>query len=164
MSRNINKNKINKKRVYLDADQPVNKRVEDLLSIMTLEEKIAQLGSVWIYEILENKKFSSRKADTLLRNGIGQITRLGGASNFDPDESAVTANKIQKYLKENTRLGIPAIIHEESCSGYMAKGATCFPQIIGVSSTGNQNLLKKWECYKEANEGSRCAPGSCTGS
>ncbi|MDY0027941.1 MAG: glycoside hydrolase family 3 N-terminal domain-containing protein, partial [Candidatus Humimicrobiaceae bacterium] len=143
MSRNINKNKINKKRVYLDADQPVNKRVEDLLSIMTLEEKIAQLGSVWIYEILENKKFSSRKADTLLRNGIGQITRLGGASNFDPDESAVTANKIQKYLKENTRLGIPAIIHEESCSGYMAKGATCFPQIIGVSSTWEPELVKE---------------------
>ena len=93
---------------------------------MTLDEKIAQLGSLWVYEILDNQDFSSKKADTLFKYGIGQITRLAGASNFSPDESARTANRIQKYLVTNTRLGIPAIIHEESCSGYMAKGATCF--------------------------------------
>ena len=130
-------------RTYLDKDKPVSKRVKSLLSLMNLDEKIAQLGSLWIYEILEKKEFSEKKADTLMKSGIGQITRLGGASNFSPEESARTANRIQKYLLEKTRLGIPAIIHEESCSGYMAKGATCFPQIIGVASTWEPDLVEK---------------------
>jgi beta-glucosidase len=130
-------------KVYLDKDKPVSERVETLLSLMSLDEKIAQLGSLWIYEVLDKKEFSEKKADTLMKNGIGQITRLGGASNFSPSESARTANRIQKYLLEKTRLGIPAIIHEESCSGYMAKGATCFPQIIGVASTWETDLVEK---------------------
>jgi beta-glucosidase len=134
------------KKDYLDKNKPVNKRVETLLSLMTLEEKIAQLGSVWIYEILDNKIFSRIKADLLFKHGIGQITRLGGASNFNPDESARTANEIQKYIMTNTRLGIPAIIHEESCSGYMARGATCFPQIIGVASTWDPELVNNMGC------------------
>ena len=50
-----------------------------------------------------------------------------------PEEGARVANQIQKYLIENTRLGIPALVHEECCSGYMARNATCFPQIIGIA-------------------------------
>ncbi len=140
---NKNKGKINKNKIYLDTNQPVNKRVESLLSLMTLDEKIAQKGSIWIYEILDGKRFSDKKAATLMKNGMGQITRLGGASNFDPSVSARIANQIQKYLITNTRLGIPAIIHEEACSGYMAKGATCFPQTIGVASTWDPGLPEK---------------------
>ncbi|MCD4669112.1 MAG: glycoside hydrolase family 3 C-terminal domain-containing protein [Actinomycetia bacterium] len=128
---------------YLDPDQPVNKRVSNLLSLMTLEEKIAQLSGIWVYEILKEKQFSDNKADTLMGQGIGQITRLGGASNSDPQVSAETANQIQKYLITNTRLGIPAIIHEESCTGYMAKRATCFPQTIGVASTWDPEPAEK---------------------
>jgi len=110
---------------------------------MTFDEKIAQINSIWVYEILEGKKFSTSKAGVLLGNGMGQITRLGGASNFDPTDSASMANNIQKYLVENTRLGIPAIIHEESCSGYMAREATCFPQTIGVASTWDPELVEE---------------------
>jgi beta-glucosidase len=131
------------KKSYLDANQPVKKRVKNLLSLMTLDEKIAQLSGIWVYEILEGKQFSDNKANALMGNGIGQITRLGGASNFDPPVSARTANQIQKYLVANTRLGIPAIIHEESCSGYMAKGATCFPQTIGMASTWDPGLAEE---------------------
>ncbi len=131
------------KKSYLDANQPVKKRVENLLSLMTLDEKIAQLSGIWVYEILERKQFSNNRANALMSNGIGQITRLGGASNFDPPVSARTANQIQKYLVANTRLGIPAIIHEESCSGYMAKGATCFSQTIGVASTWDPELVNE---------------------
>ncbi len=131
------------KESYLDESQIVDKRVENLLSLMTLDEKIAQMSGIWVYEILEGKQFSSHKADLLMGHGIGQITRLGGASNFDPKISAGVANKIQKYLSEDTRLGIPAIIHEESCSGYMARGATCFSQTIGVASTWDPELVEK---------------------
>lgn len=135
--------KDNNKIKFLDLSKNSDTRVENLLSKMTLDEKIAQLSSIWVYEVLEGKQFSSDKANVAMKDGIGQITRLGGASNFDPPESARTANQIQKYLVKNTRLGIPAIIHDESCSGYMAKGATCFPQIIGVSSTWEPKLVKE---------------------
>jgi beta-glucosidase len=121
----------------------VEERVEDLLSRMTIEEKVAQLSAIWVYELFENMAFSEDKAKKVMENGIGQITRVGGASNLSPVESAKMANRIQKYLVENTRLGIPAIIHEETCSGYMAKGATCFPQTIGVASTWEPELVKE---------------------
>ncbi len=128
--------------LYKDKNQPIKKRVEDLLSRMTLDEKIAQLSAVWVYEVLDDTKFSPDKAASKIGHGIGQITRIAGASNLDSESCARIANEIQKYLVENTRLGIPAIVHEESCSGFMAKGATCFPQTIGVASTWNPELAK----------------------
>ena len=127
--------------VYKDASRSVHERVDDLLSRMTLEEKIAQLGSYWVYELLTSNTFDTAKAQTLMSKGVGQITRVGGASNVRPAESAALTNQIQKYLIETTRLGIPAVIHEECCSGYMARGATVFPQAIGVSSTWEPTLV-----------------------
>jgi len=129
--------------LYCNKNQSIEKRIEDLMSRMTLDEKIAQLGSCWIYELLAEKGLSPEKADSKMKNGIGQITRIGGASNLNPEDAAKVANEIQKYLMDNTRLGIPALIHEESCSGYMARGATCFPQTIGVGSTFSPELAKK---------------------
>ncbi|HVO70068.1 MAG TPA: glycoside hydrolase family 3 N-terminal domain-containing protein [Aggregatilineaceae bacterium] len=110
---------------------------------MTLEEKIAQLGSCWVYELLDGMAFAPEKAQKLLHNGLGQITRIGGASSLRPAESAALANEVQKFLIENTRLGIPAVVHEECCSGYMAHSATCFPQIIGTASTWEPDLVEQ---------------------
>jgi beta-glucosidase len=127
---------------YKDASKPVDERVNDLLSRMTVEEKLAQLGSAWVYELFSGKTFSEEKAKALLSNGIGHITRIAGASNASPQDSAKLANTIQRYLLDNTRLGIPAVVHEETCSGYMAMGATCFPQIIGLASTWEPDLVE----------------------
>ncbi|MEZ4768634.1 MAG: glycoside hydrolase family 3 N-terminal domain-containing protein [Caldilineales bacterium] len=121
--------------LYRDATQPVEARVADLLSRMTLAEKLAQLGSAWIYELDDPEA-----ANRLLGNGIGQITRIGGASNLKPAESAAAANAIQRFLVGETRLGIPAMVHEECCAGYMARDATVFPQIIGLASTWQPEL------------------------
>jgi beta-glucosidase len=110
---------------------------------MMLDEKLAQLGSLWIYELFEGESYSEVKARDRLANGIGQITRIGGASSVSPTESAELANTIQRFLIEHTRLGIPAMVHEESCSGYMAKGVTAFPQIIGVASTWDADLVER---------------------
>ena len=71
----------------------------------------------------------------LLAHGIGHITRIGGASSLRAAGAADLANQIQRHLVEHTRLGIPAIVHEEICSGLMAREATIFPQAIGVAST-----------------------------
>lgn len=127
---------------YQNPSLPVEERVADLLSRMTLDEKIAQLGSIWVFQVLEDMKFSPTKAQKLFSQGLGQVTRIGGASSLDPTAGAELANTIQKYLLENTRLGIPAMVHEECCSGYMARNATCFPQIIGVASTWEPELVK----------------------
>jgi beta-glucosidase len=130
-------------RAYLaDGTRSVDDRVAYLLEQMTLDEKIGQLGSYWVYEILSGTIFAPEKARKLLSQGIGHITRKGGASNVEPTESAILANSIQKFLIENTRLGIPAVIHEECCSGYMARGATVFPQAIGVASTWEPELVQ----------------------
>ncbi|MCB0213380.1 MAG: glycoside hydrolase family 3 protein, partial [Anaerolineae bacterium] len=127
---------------YRDATQPVEARVADLLACMTLDEKLAQLGSAWVFELLTSMEFDPAKAANRMTNGIGQITRIGGASSLDPTAGAELANNIQKYLVEHTRLGIPAIVHEECCSGYMARDATCFPQTIGVASTWEPDLTE----------------------
>lgn len=130
-------------REYLtDAAASVDDRVSHLLEHMTLDEKLAQLGSYWVYQFLDGTSFSQAKAETLIQQGVGHITRLGGASNLHPRQTAALANAIQRYLVENTRLGIPAVIHEECCSGYMAHSATVFPQAIGVASTWDAGLVE----------------------
>src|SRR5215212_6851578 len=128
--------------IYGDATRPIPERVQDLLDRMTLDEKLAQLGSAWVYELLDDSAFAPEKAHALMAHGIGQITRIGGASSVRPADSARLANAIQTFLREQTRLGIPAIVHEEACSGYMARSATCFPQIIGLASTWEPDLAE----------------------
>lgn len=125
---------------YQNPKLSINERVENLLSLMTLEEKIAQIGSYWIYELLDNQSFDRAKAEQKLAQGIGQITRLAGASSLDPIGCAKLGNELQRFLVEQTRLGIPALIHEECCSGYTARNATAFPQIIGLASTWQPEL------------------------
>ncbi|MFW5980841.1 MAG: glycoside hydrolase family 3 N-terminal domain-containing protein, partial [Halanaerobiaceae bacterium] len=71
------------------------------------------------------------------------ITRIAGASALEPSRAAEAANKVQKFLVENTRLGIPAMIHEECLSGYMGKGGTTYPQSIGMGSTWDPDLMQE---------------------
>ncbi|HVM72133.1 MAG TPA: glycoside hydrolase family 3 N-terminal domain-containing protein [Anaerolineales bacterium] len=128
---------------YPDATLPVSRRVADLLDRMTLDEKLAQLSAYWMRDLLEDShRLSSSKLKRLLALGIGQITRAGGSSVFGPVESARTTNTIQHYLVNETRLGIPAIVHEECCAGYMALGGTMFPQMIGLASTFQPELAQ----------------------
>ncbi|MBO3799930.1 MAG: glycoside hydrolase family 3 C-terminal domain-containing protein [Candidatus Brockarchaeota archaeon] len=129
------------KPVYLDSSAPVDLRVKDLLRRMTLEEKIAQLQSLWLRiggEALTEDKFKE-----LAGKGIGEITRVSGALGVKPGEGARIVNEIQKFLVEETRLGIPAIIHEECLTGFLAMGATAFPQAIGLASTWNPELIEQ---------------------
>src|SRR5262245_45021588 len=98
---------------YRDPSLPIDARVADLLARMTRAEKIAQLGSFWAFEVVRESGLDAARLAELAGDGIGQITRLAGSTNLRPVEVAVTANAIQDYLVEETRLGIPAIIHEE---------------------------------------------------
>ena len=115
--------------------QDIKKKVQAIVSQMTVEEKMAQLGAYWVYELQTKGKLDHDKISQKLANGIGQITRNAGACNLMPLETARSANRLQKFLKEETRLGIPAFIHEECCVGLMSAGSSVFPQIIGLAST-----------------------------
>lgn len=119
------------------------KKVGDLLAQMTLEEKLAQIGSYWVYELQTKGALDQEKVAAKLKHGIGQITRNAGACNLDPLATARSANALQRFLVEKTRLGIPAIIHEECCVGLMSAGSTVFPQIIGLASTFNPHLAEQ---------------------
>jgi len=129
--------------VYRDGAKSTDARVKDLLSKMTLDEKIAQIGAVYSNEIIEAGKFSPEKAEGLIKNGIGQISRPAAATGLPLRDAVVFVNEIQRFLAEKTRLGIPAIMHEECLNGFMAKEAPIFPQIIGLASTWEPELVGK---------------------
>jgi beta-xylosidase len=128
--------------LYRDPNQSVDARVRDLLARMTVDEKLAQLAGVWATALVEDRRFSEAKAVEALRNGAGHLTRVAGSTGLLPGESAELANACQRWLIEKTRLGVPAIIHEESCAGYAAAAATMFPQAIGLSATWEPELIE----------------------
>jgi len=136
---------------YKNPDIPVDQRVADLLKRMTLEEKVAQTLSVWWEKsefMTPEGEFIPTKADRLLKNGIGHIARPGEINvkdkpNLNPKQQVLFANELQRYFIENTRLGIPAIFHEEALHGQQASGATSFPQAIALAGTWDIDLIEE---------------------
>jgi len=130
------------KPVYMDPCAPIHLRVKDLLEKMTLEEKVAQLQSVWP-SMISKEALTEEKLKEFLGMGIGEITRISGALEVKPGDGARIANDIQQFLMEKTRLRIPAMVHEECLTGFMARGATVFPQAIGLASTWDPELIEE---------------------
>lgn len=120
---------------FRDATRSVEERVDDLLERMTLEEKVAQVAGIWATSLMRERRFSPGAASERIPDGIGHITRVAATSGYRPGESAGFANEAQRFLLESTRLGIPAIVHEESCAGLMAREATCFPVPLAQAAT-----------------------------
>lgn len=131
---------------YRDKNLPVQDRVDDLLHQMTLPEKIAQMGSCWMHELQTCGELDLEKSKQRLKQGIGQITRIGGATIMTAPEIAKAANVLQKIIQEHSRLGIPAIIHEECCSGSLVLGASVFPQMLGLACSFEPELAEKMTC------------------
>ncbi|MCU0481666.1 MAG: glycoside hydrolase family 3 C-terminal domain-containing protein [Anaerolineae bacterium] len=129
------------KNTHLTSDE----RAAHLLSLMTIEEKVAQVGGIWASDVTDDTKqvFDKQKAQKTVPHGIGHISRIGGVSLHKPQQSAELANIIQTYFVNETRLGIPAVVHEENCAGYMAHGATTFPQAIGLAATWEPDLIQQ---------------------
>lgn len=127
--------------IYRDPSAAIADRVADLLGQMTLEEKVAQLGAVWLTSLITDDAFDTDRAATRLSDGIGQVTRIGASTGLLANESAELANRIQTVLVDRTRLGIPAVIHEEGVAGFLHRGATTFPQGLGLAATWNVELM-----------------------
>ena len=140
---------------YRDPRAPMETRVQDLLSRMTLEEKTAQVRAMWMGKsaFLDSAgTFSPQKASTSLANGIGQIARPGdyfGTSRMrletfrGVEETVALVNAIQRHLVERTRLGIPALFHEETAHGLAERNATIFPVPPGLASTWDPALVEQ---------------------
>jgi beta-glucosidase len=128
---------------FRDAARPVDERVDDLMSLMTLDEKIAQLGGIFPNNLVADGALDAEKEAQVLQDGIGHVSHVSAVSALPPAELAVFVNEIQRHLVEDTRLGIPAVVHGESCAGFTAVGATCFPQAIGLASTWQPELIEE---------------------
>ena len=126
---------------YRDPTATVAERVRDLLDRMDLEEKTAQLGAIWFSEFVTDDGFDEDAAARLLTHGIGQVTRIGANTSLQPEASAAVMNRLQRVAMETTRLGIPIVIHEEAVGGYSARGATVFPQAIGLAASFDPRLM-----------------------
>ena len=119
---------------YRDAKIDIEKRLDDLVGRMTTREKINQIGCVWSTHLVTDGEFCEKRADLLLAEGIGQVTRIGATTGLRPRESAAFMNRVQRYLSDQTRLGIPALVHEESTAGFTARdaGKSHWSPLIGI--------------------------------
>jgi beta-glucosidase len=141
--------------LYKDAKAATDARVEDLLSRMTLEEKIAQIISLWDAkaEVLDAKgEFDAAKMTRKFPDGLGQFARPSDANGpASPREvkgrdvagTIRLVNALQKHAMTQTRLGIPILFHEEGLHGYAALGATSFPQAIALASSWDPDLVRQ---------------------
>ncbi len=148
--------------IYRDPAAPVDLRVRDLMARMTLEEKVAQTISLWgtKADVMRTggTEFDPAKASAAYPASFGQVTRpsdlRGGPSvaavaggtgaRFRGTASTIAfVNAVQRWARDQTRLGIPVIFHEESLHGYMAPDATMFPQAIGMAGTFDRELMRR---------------------
>jgi len=108
-------------------------RVADLIAQMTLDEKLAQLVGFWQDEAgdvvapLQGQQATRDNLDDALQHGLGHVTRAYGTNPVDPVERAAWVWDLQRRLVRDTRLGIPAIVHEECLTGFAAWKAATFP-------------------------------------
>jgi beta-glucosidase len=139
--------------LYKNASAPVEARVEDLLGRMTLEEKVAQMLSIWDAksEVFDaGLELDPRKMAQKFPNGIGHFARPSDATGpgsprlvpgRDVRGTIRLVNALQRYALA-TRLGIPIMFHEEGLHGYAALGATSFPQAIALASSWDPALVR----------------------
>jgi len=138
--------------VYLDAKKPINKRVGDLLSRMTLEEKIGQMNMpcVYVSELGEDipskaeacRKLTEGKFNEYLGPAGGFFTLANTILHEGSLQQAKYFNELQKIAVEKTRLGIPLLQTEEGTHGLMCSGGTIFPEGLSIGSTWNMDLVK----------------------
>ena len=133
----LNQSIAQKKYPYQDATMPVEDRVTDLLSRMSLEEKVRQMDMYKGEYFKENENFSKSKSDA-------KIGKLGiGAIHDIYPRSAKMINELQKEVIKNNRWGIPALIMCEMLHGYLDEGSTAFPMSIGLGATWDTALMGK---------------------
>jgi beta-glucosidase len=135
---------------WRDSARTPGERVESLLAELTLEEKVAQLGSVWVQTDepggvapLQDLFMSAGGLEERLRYGLGHLTRVFGTAPVSPAEGAQRLRSLQEQVMAANRLGIPAIAHEECLTGFATYGATAYPTPLAWAATFDPGLVER---------------------
>ncbi|WEH13142.1 glycoside hydrolase family 3 N-terminal domain-containing protein [Streptomyces sp. VNUA24] len=136
---------------WADPACPRDDRVEALLAQMTLEEKLAQLGSAWpgVEHVsgnvapMQDVFARHTEFEQASKDGLGHLTRPFGTKPVDPSTGASQLAAIQRELMDATRLGIPAIAHEECLTGFTAHHATVFPTALAWAAAFHPALVER---------------------
>jgi beta-xylosidase len=137
---------------WRDPARPAGERVADLLSRMTLAEKVAQLGSSWQGASMDGDgvapmqdQFSEEQPplDELIKNGLGQLTRVFGTRPVPAAAGVRALAGLQARIVASSRFGIPAVAHEECLTGFAAWGATIFPTPLAWGASFDPALVRE---------------------
>ena len=147
----IDLNKNGQKDIYEDSLQPVNKRIDNLIAQMSLEEKTCQLATLYGYgRVLRDPLPTPDWKNEMWKDGIGNIDEMhngiGGSGHNNPHlatpaATAEALNMVQKWFVENTRLGIPVDFTNEGIRGACYRNSTNFPANIALGATWNKQLI-----------------------
>lgn len=156
----IDLNKNGRKDIYEDPTQPIEKRVDDLLSQMTLDEKTAQLATLYGYDRVLKDYLPTGTLPTeswrtaFWKDGVANIDEhlngypyykknLPGAEYMWPASKHTWAlNEVQRFFIEDTRLGVPAEFTDEGIRGVESYKATDFPTPLGLGQTWDRDLIR----------------------
>ena len=135
--------------VWRDPAVPPAARVDALIADMSIEEKLAQLGSVWpgVENVSGNvapmqEVFGRHQDfDEATGHGVGHLTRPFGTRPVTADDGAERLADLQQTLQTRTRLGIPALVHEECLTGFTSYQATVYPTAIAWAATFDPDLV-----------------------
>ncbi len=134
---------------------PLADRVEALLAAMTLEEKLAQLGSFWppasnddggdgdVAPMEDAMKGGAKTLEEASVHGLGHITRAFGTQPIEAAAGARALEGMQRGIVERSRLGIPAIAHEECLTGFTTFGATVYPTSLAWAAAFDPGLIER---------------------
>lgn len=132
-------------------------RLDLLMKEMTLEEKVSQLGSIWL-GFGDHKEESKSQTDNVpvinevstqpsweeaIKDGLGHLTRVWGTKPLEPGAGLRRVVELQSEIIQSTRLGIPATVHEECLTGFATKGATTYPTPLGLAATFNPEIIEE---------------------
>lgn len=129
------------------------KQVDDVYSKMTLEERVAQICGIWGGKLADkNGKFDPARARALIPHGIGHVCQFACTRRSMPDETRDFVKDVQNFIAKETRTAVPAVFHDEVITGIASRGATVYPQQIGVAASFDVDLMRV-KCRETAEAG-----------
>ncbi|MEU6857473.1 glycoside hydrolase family 3 N-terminal domain-containing protein [Glycomyces sp. NPDC046736] len=135
--------------MHTDTPAEAAERAAGLVKRMTLEEKCAQLSSLWLgvdadagdMAPHQSEQAGSATGIEAAAHGLGQLTRPFGSARVDAAEGAARLAALQRRIRSSSRFGIAALAHEECLTGFMAHGATIFPTALAWGATFDPDLI-----------------------